>query len=249
MGNIGNYVGRFRLMVSKLRERPDIEVDWFHERPPATEEELERAAEYHPLASGMRPFYRQANGLKLEWSYVGDKFEELGDHLGQSVKGSIDILPINKTFKDHRHSVYFEEGDRFSKLHPLDRFAPEACSALSFDGTDDPPVHYLYSGEDHRSLEVGFREYLELLLESRGFSYWPSAVAPSWHPGTAVSTVEAEFRLIAPELWNDFDNDNFVCRDGSKPDLDEIERLVERGGGTADLDEYKYIRARRAEAG
>ncbi len=245
-----NYLERFKAMVDELRKHPEISVKEFAVMEPATPEELAEAEAYHQLVPGMREFYSQCNGLKLEWEYTGTRFVELGSPLSHVV-GFIDIWPVQHTFKDQEGLLYFDEGDKFKGLHPIDFYVPEACVAIRFEGNMQPEMYYHYCGEEMSPIGMDFATYMERLLESRGYWYWPKALAEPeyFNEYNPVSYEEAGFRLVMPELFPNFNNANFPSIDGRTPPLSALDDLVNHGGGTADLSNYKYARSLGAKAG
>jgi len=62
-----------------------------------------------------------------------------------------------------------------------------------------------------RPLGVDFEGYLQLLLKSRGFWYWPLAIVgpEEVDPSASMPEDEKNFREIMPQLFPDFNPSDF----------------------------------------
>lgn len=220
------YLERFEKMVEDLRQNPKIEVLEYQANPPATDDELAAAEAYlgQPLPEAMRRFYTQANGLKLQWALTSAG-EDRSPH------GNIELLPIQNVLSDWQGVIYFDEewdDGKYKPVHPLDFFVPEACAALYLDGSGNPTVQYHYCGEDLQTMDVDFAGYLELLLKSRGFWYWQTAVSTDLI-GHAYTTSPREFRLGMPELFDDYEPSFFLTNDYSSEDAEYMQKQRAEG--------------------
>lgn len=218
------YLERFNAMVEELRANPKIEVLEYTVNPPATDAELAQAEEYAAVPEAMKQFYRQCNGLKLEWALAS-----AGDD--RSPHGNISIMKVQQTFSSWKGVIWFDEewdDGRHKPLHPLDFFVPEACAALFLDGSDTPKVYYHYCGEQMDSLEVDFEGYLELLLKSRGYWYWQKAIVTDL-TGQEYTVEPREFRLGMPELFDDYDPTFFLRKDYSESDAAYMAERRQKG--------------------
>ncbi|MBE9257576.1 hypothetical protein [Dolichospermum sp. LEGE 00246] len=200
-------INQFRSMLKMLEEHPDINVVVCNFNPPATIEELNAAKRYFNLTPAMIDFYSQANGIQICWERKSNKKPPRGG----LAAGYINLLPVEEVFNDWKDIIYFSEADPQKPLHPLDFFIEEACAAFYLDGSDNPKVYYHYCGEEMSSLGVDFEGYLKLLLKSRGFWYWHTAIAqPQYvNPYVPISVEESNFREIMPQLFPDFDASDF----------------------------------------
>lgn len=203
-----SFVQQFQKMVDELKNNPAIDVVTYEFNPPATEDELDDARSTFNLTPAMIDFYSQANGIKIEWEKREQK--ELPD--GGLVAGYINLLPVQDVFGDWEDIIYFAEDDPYKPLHPLDFFIDEACAALYLDGSDNPQVYYHYRGEEMSPLGVDFEGYLKLLLKSRGFWYWHTAISqPEYdNPYVTVSVEESNFLKTMPQLFPNFDASDFT---------------------------------------
>jgi len=219
------YLERFNQMVDELRANPKIEVLEYTVHPPATSEEIAAAQAYFPnIPAAMLDFYTQANGLRLKWKLV-DEGEDRSEH------GNIDLTPIQNVFSSWEGVMWFDEEwdeGRFKPLHPIDFFVPEACAAIFLDGNNEPKVYYHYCGEEMESMEVDFAGYLELLLKSRGYWYWQTAISTDLS-GKEYTIEPREFRLNMPDLFSDFDVRFFLKNDHSAKDRQYVEEHTLEG--------------------
>ena len=202
-----NLVQQFHSMSAALKNNPAIDVIVCEFNSPATEEELNEARSKFKLTSKMIDFYSQANGISIQWERRKEK--ELSG--GGLAAGLIDLLPVQEVFGDWKDNIYFDEDDPCKPLHPIDYFIGNACAALYLNGLNNPEVYYYYRGEKMRPLGVDFEGYLQLLLKSRGFWYWPLAIAGSEDvdPSAPMPREERNFRQIMPQLFPDFDPSDF----------------------------------------
>lgn len=185
---------RLRALESQLRANPKITVTESLFNPPASPHQIEQARRVFPVCDAMAAFYGSVNGLRIRWERKSGKKIATG---GQAV-GSINLLPIQEVFRDWKGVVYFDADDPNRRCYPFDFFVEEACGALDVGEAGRPRANYLYLGERARSLNVDFAGYGRLLLQSRGFWYWQTAVAQP-------KSVEAKnFADVMPELFDDF---------------------------------------------
>lgn len=196
-----SYVARLRAMADELADHPELTVTECSFADGATEQQLAAAGEKLALSDAMQRFYGEANGVRIAWERSAGMHTEAGD----VIAGTINLLAIEEVLSDWVNIVYGSGDDAFADLHPLDMFTSEACAALCLDGSDPPELYYHYLGESSHSLGVDFEGYLELLLTSRGFWYWQTAVR-----GPARSRVARTFRTVAPSLFADIDLDDFM---------------------------------------
>jgi hypothetical protein len=188
------FVPRFRRLADAIKKNPKLVLDKLQVAKPS--KKVEALAKTHKLDPKALAFWKEADGLVLEWH------EKDGEATGR-----IEILPLERVLGDWKEVIWFDftpEDDLARKLHPLDFFQPEACAAIVVDGAKSPKVVYHYCGEDTSPLGVDIPGYLELLLRARGFSYWQTAIASDLSGEEEMTTSPAEFRDRMPELFPDF---------------------------------------------
>lgn len=196
------FLPRFQRMVAELRAHPRIEVTEARVSRGASRPELEaaRGAAGGRLPEGVEDFYSEMNGFVLEWEEGGGRAGGGGD----IVKGSVEILPVRELTKDWLGVTWFafEGGERFKGVKPFDFFSSEACAALVRSGPEGfaPTVHYHYLGELLCDTGYGFTEFIDRLLNARGFWYWVESLCPD----TRKSPEAKNFLRQMPLLFEDF---------------------------------------------
>jgi len=198
-----DWKGRFERLVAELRGNPKIKVVEARINPPATKGDLAAANAAFRLTGPMTEFYRSMDGAVIRWE-LGEGGPDAG---GRPVCGAINLIRAREVFGEWGGVLYFEPGSEYADLHPIDLFVPEACAALKLDGSADPRVVYHYLGEEESPLGVDFPGYLELLLEAKGFWYWPKTLIAE---EGAPSFEAANFREFMPQLFPDFSPGHFA---------------------------------------
>lgn len=224
-----DYIRRFHAMVDELRSRPDVALARAYVAPPVSEETIARVHAKLGFAIGDRVlgFYRQANGLALEWvprahgaydpESHGEELAEPFDMVPQDVAGGvINVYPFESIVDDYEDVFWFDSmagrtievgGEvldllAFSRaIRPFDYFSEEAMAALLLHGrAADPPVRI---GHDHgasftRFSPTDFETYMEGVLALRGSGVFRER----WFcesEGPPPGTPEA-WREVAPSL-------------------------------------------------
>ena len=174
-----DYVTRFRAMVDELRARPDVVITRFHVAPPVSDEEIRdvQQAIGRDLPEEILGFYRQANGISLQWfpkdgegyEEGAEEADELFDWVPEDGYGSgvVNIYPLERLKEDHADEFWFDHiPDDAPPEFDHDRFAGQDFSDLAFhkslraiDYFDsyrvaalaliDEPVPRVVFGDDH----------------------------------------------------------------------------------------------------
>jgi hypothetical protein len=199
----------FQKQVTEIERDPRLEVTEVEFGDPASASVMAKAeAAAGRLPEGMRDFYGEMNGFTLKWQ--GKSSFDFG--FDRVPTGSIKLLPIisdgpEGVFNSWDKVVWFsDQGDeRFKKVKPFDFFVEEACAAL-YPTPGNMLVHYHYFGEELHPTGYTFGRYLELLLRSRGFWYWPTSLCVDLQESVEVE----RFRTQMPVLFRDHDDSLFV---------------------------------------
>lgn len=194
-----DYLRRFQEMVADLRKSPDVAVARVHVAPPVTDEAIARvhAKLGFRLSDAIVGFYRQANGLALEWvpkdhpaydaAAHDEESSEPFDMVPQDVPGGvINIYPFESLLDSYEDVFWFEwmAGQKaelagqtydllaFSKaIRPFDYYSEYTMAAFFLgDGSPDPRV---LLGDDHGAsftafAPTDFSTYMEAILALRG---------------------------------------------------------------------------------
>jgi hypothetical protein len=218
---------RFERLFITLRQTPHIEVLVAEIGPPTSEEEIQSVLQRTKgrLPTGVETFYRALGWVRLEWRHT---VQEIAAG-NMSDQGFIRILPIKEVFDEWEGIIWWADreggGDdddeiaerqEFRSVKPFDRFVPEACVAFlqpppcrggSDNSWGQPSEHvaFHYCGEELYKTRYSFDEYIDRLLASRGFWYWPQTLCTE-----TQDTVETEdFRKKMPLLFEDYDEELF----------------------------------------
>ena len=195
------YRMRFAAMVSELRNHPEIEIDDLELGEPLPKDQFEYLTEEWHLTDAMRDFYSQLNGFKLKWTYRANP----------DVGGSIYLLPLADVLSSWEEQIWTSDthydGSRDKQVHALDYFHETICCAEYFAEDGSPKIFWV--GDEQVDLQLSFAAYLELLLMSRGFRFWQSAIKSDLTG--AEYTVEPQvFRGTMPILFPDYDPAHFL---------------------------------------
>jgi hypothetical protein len=182
---------RFEGLIEELSARADLQITAAEVGAPASDAEVATARRYasHHLPPGLEELSREMNGFHLEWEGAD------GD------RGAINLLPIERIFGSWEGAVWFPDDParRFSDLFPFDFFQPEVCVAFRkpADALPDPDIHLHVLGEASYSLGCSFVDYIDLMLEARGYTHWQQTLAPETQRNPEV----VQFRSRAPVLF------------------------------------------------
>lgn len=194
-----DYVERFRKTVAELEARPDVAVTRLWVGAPVSDEAIAKVQDAIGMMLGeeILGFYRQANGLVLQWFAEGTdgfeagakreeaRFGETPDDGYQS--GVVNIAPLEEMVEDWEEIFWFdhmEDEEPFDfhgteyemlafhkSLRAVDYFDEYRIAALLLAaGGPNPPVVF---GDDHGAdfqtfPPVSFGNYLETVLAIRG---------------------------------------------------------------------------------
>ena len=192
---------RLSAMISDLERNPRVELLEATVAPPTPPADLELALRLADgrFPAGVEAFYREVGAVRLTWRHT---VPELLNH-NLSDQGLINLLSLRQVLGDWEGIVWHSAQDQeFRAVRPLDRFVPEACAALV------PPsdsVHYHYLGEELYDTGYSFDAYLERLIASRGFWYWPQTLCRGLEDSTEVTA----FRRVMPTVFPDYDDTLF----------------------------------------
>ncbi|WP_329028175.1 hypothetical protein [Streptomyces sp. NBC_01423] len=197
---MSNARHRLDALVAELRENPRVELLNHELTDPLPSDRIGELAE--GLPAGVEEFYREVGSFKLEWrSTEGDGTD----------RGVVDILPLDRVLGDWSGITWFPGGEQeFRPVVPFDFFTPEACAAFERgeDGTFAEEVSYHYFGEELAPTGRTFTEYVDLLIASRGYWYWPKTLCAGYEDSAEVT----DFRQNMPRLFPDHDEELFRPR-------------------------------------
>ncbi|MFD8787382.1 hypothetical protein [Kitasatospora sp. NPDC059599] len=189
---------RLDAMIADLERNPRVELLEATVAPPTPPSEIEHAVRLADgrLPAGVEAFYREVGAVRLRWRHTVPELR----HGDLSDQGLVHLLPLGEVFGDWRGVTWHSPEDQeYRRVRPFDMFVPEACAALL------PPldsVHYHYFGEELYDTGYSFDAYLDRLLASRGYWYWPQTLCRELQDSTEVTA----FRRAMPVLFADYDD-------------------------------------------
>jgi hypothetical protein len=218
---------RFERLFASLRQASHIEVLDAEIGPPTNEEDIQFVLQRTKgqLPTGVENFYRALGWVRLEWRHTVKEIAE-GN---MSDQGFVEILPIKEVFGEWEGIIWWSESEggnddddevaqrqEFRSVKPFDMFRPEACVAFlqppprrgssnKLWGQPSEHVAFHYCGEELHKMRYSFDEYIDRLLASRGFWYWPMTLCTE----TQEQVETKDFRQKMPLLFEDYDDDLF----------------------------------------
>ncbi|MYS38667.1 hypothetical protein K388_01102 [Streptomyces sp. KhCrAH-43] len=197
---MSNARDRLDALVAELRENPRVELLNHELTDPLPADRIGGLAD--GLPAGVAEFYREVGSFTLEWRSTE------GDGANRGVAG---ILPLDRVLGDWSGITWFPNGEQeFRPVVPFDFFTPEACAAFERgeDGTFADKVSYHYFGEELAPTGRTFTEYVDLLIASRGYWYWPKTLCAGYEDSAEVTG----FRQDMPRIFPDYDDTLFRPR-------------------------------------
>ena len=185
---------RFEELIDEISARKDLQVTVAEVGAPASDAHIATAQRYasHRLPPGVEAFYREMNGFHLEWEGTD------GD------RGTVHLLPIERIFGNWEGAVWFSDdlAARFMDMFPFDFFQPEVCAAFKKprDWIPESQIYLHVLGETSCSLGCGFEEYLDLLLEARGYAHWQQTLATETQRNPEVLRFQSRAPVLFPSL-------------------------------------------------
>jgi hypothetical protein len=174
-------------MLAELERHPDVELQRAHVGTGASPAAIARAESTlgRKLTADLRAFYAEVDGLDVRWQHRDDRWRSFG------ARGSIRIIDIAslRWFGDHV-AIDFPYDEHFLGL------ARESDTFAFVHETDG----------DARAFTKRFADYLDALLEARGWSYWQQMYL--YDPRTPRYTVEetqGRMQAILPRLFPGFE--------------------------------------------
>ncbi|OYE02929.1 hypothetical protein [Nostoc sp. 'Peltigera membranacea cyanobiont' 232] len=198
---------KFEMMTEKLQANRNVKIIKLAFNRQATEKELVMARNYanRELPTEVERFFREMNGFSMEWEHTIEAIKEDDD----SDKGYINILPIQEIFRDWKNTTWFDTGDaeEYKGVLPMDFFIPEACAAFYQHPEQElqNTIYYHYFGEDLLNTRYTFLEYIDRLIEARGYFYWIHTLCNGFEENL---TVEG-FRRKMPLIFDDYNDHLF----------------------------------------
>ena len=186
-----SYKRRFEALVHELSVTSGVRLKEATIGPPTDPQVIAAARKVAGAAwpDGMSDLYAELSYVDLEW------------HLsGSSQGGAIHIPSVTDVWDHaaHQDELWFDfvpEEGALRKIRPIDRFVAEAYAVIYPVPGDRPAtVHYHYCGEELVPTGLSYKDWLELLLRSRGAMYW---LQLTLGPSTSRTWVEENLDKVA----------------------------------------------------
>ena len=193
---------RFEALIRELSTRPEVTVTEAKLGPPTDPTVLAAAQQVAGAAwpKGMTELYTELSTVDIAYEVAGSN--------GNG--GAIHIPTVTDVWDHagHEDELWFDwlvdesPNHPFTRIRPIDRFVSEAYAVLYPVPSKVPAtVHYHYCGESLTPTGLSYEQWLELLLRSRGASYWLTLATG---PRTGDTWVDKNIHRIA-KLFPDFD--------------------------------------------
>jgi hypothetical protein len=128
--------------------------------------------------------------------------------------GSINILFIPEIFKDWDGTVYYPSTPLDSDLRDfkvVDRFIPEYGCGIYWGKRKDLTFHWAeLDGSEPLSLDLDFSGYIEMLIASKGFTHWQTAILFLLYGEKYYYSTADDFKAHMPILFPDWTWEAFV---------------------------------------
>ncbi len=188
-----SWRARFEALVRDLEQHLDLVVEAATLGAPASKGAIDaaEAALTRRLPASLRAFYRELDGVTIRWHHRSPKWRAYG------ASGAIAITPVGR-LADVASALPWipidwpDGGESFVGL-------TRTRSSSMFGWIEDAdPVNI-------RPLTNDFADYLEALLETRGWRLWPSMFLYDPSHAWRADHVEGRLQAVLPLLFRTFD--------------------------------------------
>ncbi len=144
-------------------------------------------------------------GFKLLWTAKPET--------GIKATGSIRIMELPKVFGDWEGHAYFSHSEEDSLLRDfkiVDFYQNEYAAGILFGKRRDFTFYNIeIGGEDPVSLDLDINGYIEMMMQSKGYTYWQTVIEYYLHGGYQTDITE-QFKHDMPILFPDWTWEGFV---------------------------------------
>lgn len=180
------------LLRRALRNIPTIEVGQYDSGNPSSAQDL---ADLHTIVgqdSQLVSWYTANGSLDVSWQAAG----------AETPIGQIRIQPLHRFMQDWEGVVYFDKDSDRQAFKIFDFHTDELCVGLFLAAENDQRVFVYDFSEEPVSLQIDLAGYVDLLLLSRGFQFWPIVLRNLLQERT--SPEQEQFIEWMPRLFPDF---------------------------------------------
>jgi hypothetical protein len=194
--NYQKYVEQLKAQLLDIQASPQYElVGCDIARPQTIEDILEdtekfistqyKGMEGFKVWEPFTEFYQATGWIKLLWIYLGQIPKPFKNRFsGSDIYSILEIYDPEAIYSaEENRMVYIPENERLNQPYKVydeyrmfDRIFLDSYRhvAVKFFRNQEAPIFYYYTLEtkSYYKMSIGFGEYLELLLRTRGLSYW-----------------------------------------------------------------------------
>ena len=168
------------------------------------EEELKfLVTENSILHENFKKFYSEIGTYRLSWQNTLK--------LPEDVRGEVKIISIIKALSDWRDVVYFDDNLKLKNFKIMDQFSNEACCGFytqdEKNASSGLVYYYDFSGTPV-SLQLTPQEYMEMMVEAKGFLYWQKVLIDQEKGNDSPQVVLMKEQLV--KVFPDFKYDSFI---------------------------------------
>jgi hypothetical protein len=162
----------------------------------------EHSSVLHP---DIAAFYREIKSYNLKW--------ESKIKLPGKIYGQAKLIEVSKAVSDWKEIVYFEDDSPLKHFKILDQFVNEACCGFyTLESKAGSPklIYYYDFSNTPVSLQLTIEEYINMMVEARGFLYWQKVLTDHLQGVESPHTVlmKQDLNKIFPE----FNFDSFIAK-------------------------------------
>lgn len=149
----------------------------------------------------LEDFYESLESLKLHWKTF-ESYEI-------KAEGSFDIYPVKRIMRNWDEDFGVNDwAPKMKGFKPLDMFFESNGCVGFYMNRPEKKGLYLYAFEgDSQPLNLYFKEYLQLLIISKGFGWWQNALVEI-STGKQQPNVDS-FKANMPKIFSDFNYEEF----------------------------------------
>ena len=191
---MNNYIEKFKELVQVLKLHPSIVLDdepIYHTLEREDIIDFLKFYDVREIPENLLSFYRQLDGFKLRWHYAPQGVEDIqkreNDNDFATVRGEITIpfmgsmLAYDEFLDDWGLSMLPEEAADLVNFRCIDDNGNNDWIQVGFiieDKIIKDELYYLQSGDEgFCALECTFDQYIEALIQAKGFVGWQKTFA------------------------------------------------------------------------
>ena len=198
--NPQEFIEKVKALADYIENHPQLELIDFGIEAPADEKSIQKLIDAGIQDSQVLDFYKQANGLRLQWCVEEDTAYETYSLEELTLTQGFNFIPVDSFFQDW--TVLF--GPEEKTLYPFNFFNEDSCECFGLEEGKKYGKVEIYNfrieGKKYK-LPLDFNTYLKMVYESKGLWYWSSML-------TSEKNLETEMILGTTAMENLFSGFN-----------------------------------------